>query len=196
MTRIGPHIGSTLSLMAWLAAAFRAIAISSLLDYPRRFAGTRPVHGECGGYMVLGESLEDAAGKQHAMAGLLGHATSFARRKLHLGYRTTGSCPTPCSARRAQSFAATNFTTPRSPLPAMTMLLRSSTTAGRALGKSGGQRGRVTGTFFHAIAAAGAKMRLSRRPLDLSTVVKDTIEVLRTRGMVDRHQLTFIGSQV
>ena len=25
---------------------------------------------------------------------------------------------------------------------------------GRALGKSGGRRGRVTGTFFHAIAAA------------------------------------------
>ena len=54
----------------------------------RRFAETRPVHGECGGYMVLGESIEDAAGKHHAMTGLLGHATSFAKRKLHLGYRT------------------------------------------------------------------------------------------------------------
>ena len=54
----------------------------------RRFAATRPVHGECGGYMVLGESLEDAAGQHHAMAGLLGHTTSFAKRKLHLGYRT------------------------------------------------------------------------------------------------------------
>jgi cobyrinic acid a,c-diamide synthase len=28
-----------------------------------------------------------------------------------------------------------------------------SDSAGSALGKSGGQRGRVTGTFFHAIAA-------------------------------------------
>ena len=54
----------------------------------RRFAQTRPVHGECGGYMVLGESLEDAAGRRHAMTGLLGHSTSFAKRKLHLGYRT------------------------------------------------------------------------------------------------------------
>ena len=37
--------------------------------------------------MVLGESLEDADGVSHRMAGLLGHATSFAQRKLHLGYR-------------------------------------------------------------------------------------------------------------
>jgi PAS domain S-box-containing protein len=41
-----------------------------------------------------------------------------------------------------------------------------------------------------------AKMRLSRRPLDLRHVVKETIEVLRTRGLLDRHQLTFDGSQV
>ena len=52
-----------------------------------RFAATRPVHGECGGYMVLGEVMEDADGTHHAMTGLLGHATSFAARKLHLGYR-------------------------------------------------------------------------------------------------------------
>src|SRR5262249_35127168 len=51
------------------------------------FAATRPVHGECGGYMVLGEGLIDAGGTRHAMTGLLGHATSFAHRRLHLGYR-------------------------------------------------------------------------------------------------------------
>ena len=38
--------------------------------------------------MVLGESLEDKAGRRHAMTGLLGHATSFAKPRLHLGYRT------------------------------------------------------------------------------------------------------------
>ena len=41
-----------------------------------------------------------------------------------------------------------------------------------------------------------AKMRLSRRPLDLSRVVKETLEVLRTRGLLDGHQLTLDGSQV
>jgi cobyrinic acid a,c-diamide synthase len=45
------------------------------------------IYGECGGYMVLGEALIDAAGRSHAMAGLLPLVTSFAARRLHLGYR-------------------------------------------------------------------------------------------------------------
>ena len=53
----------------------------------RRFAATRPVHGECGGHMVLGAALTDGHGSTHAMTGLLGHTTSFARRALQLGYR-------------------------------------------------------------------------------------------------------------
>jgi cobyrinic acid a,c-diamide synthase len=51
------------------------------------FAETRPLHGECGGYMVLGRSLTDADGAEHAMTGLLSVATSFAKRKMTLGYR-------------------------------------------------------------------------------------------------------------
>ncbi|MEM1363159.1 MAG: cobyrinate a,c-diamide synthase [Pseudomonadota bacterium] len=46
-----------------------------------------PIYGECGGYMVLGETLTDAKNKTHAMAGLLELHTSFATRKRHLGYR-------------------------------------------------------------------------------------------------------------
>jgi cobyrinic acid a,c-diamide synthase len=45
------------------------------------------IYGECGGYMALGEGLIDADGARHAMAGLLPVVTSFAERKLHLGYR-------------------------------------------------------------------------------------------------------------
>ena len=47
-----------------------------------------PVYGECGGYMVLGEALIDAAGARHPMAGLLPVVTSFAERQMHIGYRT------------------------------------------------------------------------------------------------------------
>lgn len=54
----------------------------------RAFAATRPVHGECGGYMTLGRLLIDAQGAAHEMAGLLALETSFERRRLHLGYRS------------------------------------------------------------------------------------------------------------
>ncbi|WP_337266682.1 cobyrinate a,c-diamide synthase [Oryzifoliimicrobium ureilyticus] len=49
-------------------------------------AGTR-IYGECGGYMVLGEALIDAAGETHPMLGLLPLVTSYEKRKRHLGYR-------------------------------------------------------------------------------------------------------------
>lgn len=48
---------------------------------------TAQIYGECGGYMSLGNALTDADGVTHEMAGLLPLETSFAQRKLHLGYR-------------------------------------------------------------------------------------------------------------
>ncbi len=48
------------------------------LQETRRFAEARPVHVECGGFMVLGQTLEDADGTPHPMLGLLGHSTSYA----------------------------------------------------------------------------------------------------------------------
>ncbi|MFC7665863.1 AAA family ATPase [Methylorubrum suomiense] len=67
--------------------AGRLAAANTFRDGLNRFAHTRPVHGECGGYMVLGESLEDADGVTHPMTGLLPVATSYGKRRLHLGYR-------------------------------------------------------------------------------------------------------------
>jgi cobyrinic acid a,c-diamide synthase len=124
-------------------------------DGLRRFAESRPVHGECGGYMVLGESLEDAAGKQHPMAGLLGHTTSFAKRKLHLGYRTARLlADTVLGAKgaivRGHEFHYASLVSAGGD-EAFAELCDGE---GRPLGKSGGRRGPVSGTFFHAIAAA------------------------------------------
>ena len=45
------------------------------------------IWGECGGYMVLGQGLVDGDGNRHALAGLLPVETSFAIRRLSLGYR-------------------------------------------------------------------------------------------------------------
>ena len=119
-----------------------------------RFAETRPVHGECGGYMVLGQALTDADGADHAMAGLLGHRTSFAARKLNLGYRRAVLRDDLCFAGRGavlrgHEYHYATVVDAADDAPLVTL----SDGWGRDLGPAGSRRGRVSGTFFHAIAA-------------------------------------------
>jgi len=133
--------------------AGRLAAAGRFLSGLRRFAATRPVHGECGGYMILGEWLEDADGRRHAMAGLLGHATSFARRGLTLGYREAhildGSRSLPAGATiRGHAFHYATLVEPGADTPLAVI----SDGMGRDLGTAGGRRGLVSGTFFHAVA--------------------------------------------
>ena len=118
-----------------------------------RFAQTRPVHGECGGYMVLGEAIEDASGARHRMAGLLGHCTSFVNRKLHLGYREARlrahSPIGPAGAIvRGHEFHYATVLAAGDDEP----LVKLADAQGQPIGSDGGRRGWVTGTFFHAIA--------------------------------------------
>ena len=118
-----------------------------------RFAETKPVHGECGGFMVLGQGLVDAEGERHAMLGLLGHATSFAKRKMNLGYRQArlkaGSALGSAGAQvRGHEFHYAQVIEPGEDEP----LAEIADGQGNPLGLSGGRRGHVTGTFFHAIA--------------------------------------------
>ncbi|UYY59205.1 cobyrinate a,c-diamide synthase [Sphingomonas sp. S2-65] len=117
----------------------------------RHFAETRPVHGECGGYMVLGRALTDAAGTVHAMAGLLPVETSFAARKLHLGYRRatwTDTMPFADAGARCwghEYHHATICGGEPGSLAAMT------DGEANVLPPAGHRRGFVTGTFFHVI---------------------------------------------
>lgn len=118
-----------------------------------RFAHTRPVHGECGGYMVLGAGLTDAAGMDHAMAGLLAHSTSFARRRLHLGYRRAclladGPLGPSGQRLRGHEFHYATETNPGTDAP----FARLADGEGRDLGPAGARRGLVSGSFFHMIA--------------------------------------------
>jgi cobyrinic acid a,c-diamide synthase len=118
-----------------------------------RFAATRPVHGECGGYMVLGAGLVDADGTRHAMTGLLGHATSFAQRKLHLGYRAArliAACPIGAAGARVRGheFHHASLVERGSDEP----LAELRDAQGQPATESGSRRGHVSGTFFHVIA--------------------------------------------
>ena len=118
------------------------------------FAKDRPVHGECGGYMVLGKSLEDADGHRHGMTGLMGHSTSFARRRLHLGYRRANVIADSVlgdtgAAVRGHEFHYATVSQEDLDNP----LVELTDAHGQSLGMAGGRRGLVSGTFFHSIAA-------------------------------------------
>lgn len=148
--------------ICWLPGGYpelyagRLSANANFMEGLRAFATTRPVHGECGGYMVLGEKMIDADGKAWDMAGLLPLATSFAKRKLHLGYRAvTLACDTPFARKddcvRGHEFHYASITEQGSAQP-----LGVATDAnGTALGPVGQRAGNVTGTFFHLVSAHG-----------------------------------------
>jgi cobyrinic acid a,c-diamide synthase len=116
------------------------------------FAETRPVHGECGGYMVLGAGLIDKDGTRHAMMGLLGLETSFATRRMHLGYRLAelrDGMPGHESGTRLRGHEfhyATILDQPDAPLATVR------DANGADVVESGSRRGQATGTFFHLIA--------------------------------------------
>jgi cobyrinic acid a,c-diamide synthase len=131
----------------------------SFLNGLRDFARTRPVHGECGGFMILGKVLIDKDGASHEMAGLLGHATSYAARKMHLGYRAAQllhpmpGLPAGMRLRGHEFHYCTLTSAADQPLAAVT------DATGAALPEGGGWRrmeggGTVSGTWFHLIGAA------------------------------------------
>jgi len=119
----------------------------------RAHARTRPVHGECGGYMALGARLIDKDGAAHRMAGLLGLVTSYERRKFHLGYRRAVlNAPMPGQPRGAalrghEFHYSTILEDPDAPLADVF------DANGARVPETGSRKGHVTGTFFHLIAA-------------------------------------------
>ena len=115
----------------------------------RSFRGL--VYGECGGYMTLGDGLIDAQGHRHAMAGLLPLETSFATRKLHLGYRQLTSRTThfPTNLRGHEFHYATITSEGNAD-----RLFDATTANGTTLPSMGLRRGNIMGSFAHIISVA------------------------------------------
>jgi len=118
-------------------------------------AGGAAVFGECGGYMVMGRGLVDESGARHEMAGLLPLETSFAERKLHLGYRaaTVASdsplgAPGLCYTGHEFHYATVVHEGPADRL----FTVADARDAG--LGRAGLVVGRVAGSFIHLIDRA------------------------------------------
>ena len=109
------------------------------------------IYGECGGYMVLGDAIIDAEGETHAMAGLLPLTTSFATRKLHLGYRQLTPLGGPWTKPlRAHEF---HYSTIENEGKA-DRLFSASDATGNRLGEIGLRQGHVMGSYAHVICEA------------------------------------------
>jgi cobyrinic acid a,c-diamide synthase len=125
-------------------------AADIFLDSLRKHAASKPVYGECGGYMALGDGLIDANGTRHEMAGLLTLETSFETRKLHLGYRSLSAETGPFKG----NWTAHEFHYASTIRANGTALFQAKDAAGTELNDMGLQCGHISGSFAHIIDAA------------------------------------------
>ena len=127
--------------------AKRLSEATTFLNSLRSAAQTSEIYGECGGYMVLGESIQDATGTTYPMAGLLPLQTSFSERKLHLGYRklTADHGPMQGQFNGHEFHYATTLKAEGTPL------FTAVDAEGNALPPMGLRKGRVAGSFAHII---------------------------------------------
>ena len=140
----------------WAGRLAAATAFASGLH--RAASQRKPIYGECGGYMVLGESLTDADGRSHRMTGLLPMSTSFAERRLHLGYRCATlleSTPLGSAGTRFRGHEFHYATIVRESR-AVDPLLSVTDAAGEKLGTCGLRRDSVFGSFIHLVDCRGA----------------------------------------
>ncbi len=147
--------------VCWLPGGYpelhagRIASAQHFLEGLRSFAANCPVHGECGGYMVLGQSLEDGDGHVHPMAGLLPVETSYAKRKMHLGYRVAQLLHDGVMGSAGQRLVGHEFhyaSVIQSNKTTEAALTAITDAEGADLGVGGHRCGLVSGSFFHVIA--------------------------------------------
>ncbi|MEP0518938.1 MAG: cobyrinate a,c-diamide synthase [Hyphomicrobiales bacterium] len=164
------HAGATLKFFSPLndeGPALDADAVFLPGGYPELHAGTLAnadrfrrsmeaakdrnalIYGECGGYMVLGNWIVCAEKQTHRMLGFLPLETSFAERKLHLGYRKLMPLQSDIwsgeLAAHEFHYATTVQTGDASPL------FSAKDALGENLGNIGLRIGRTIGSFAHLI---------------------------------------------
>ena len=143
-----PFVTLLLAWEAWDAEALAAKEVFKAGVIAARDRGAA-IYGECGGFMILGETLTDADSKTHAMLGLLPVETSFATRTRHLGYRkVSGRAGTLFPGRyRAHEFHYSTLVRQGEG----TALFDAVDAVGSELGAHGLQIGKVAGSYMHLI---------------------------------------------
>lgn len=144
----------------FLPGGYPELHAGRLAGAERFFAGVRDaarrgalIYGECGGYMVLGETLIDAMGAPHSMLGLLPLVTSFEKRQRHLGFRTVRPADEAIFSgpMRAHEFHYSTVAREGKSEP----LFHAADALGADLGTVGMRRGRVAGSYLHLIDLDG-----------------------------------------
>jgi cobyrinic acid a,c-diamide synthase len=105
-------------------------------------------------HAALGAGLIDKDGVRHQMAGLLGLVTSYAQRRMHLGYRHAALLAPMAGFAAGAALRGHEFHYSSIALQPDAPLAQITDADGNAVAETGSYRGQVTGTFFHLIAAA------------------------------------------
>ncbi len=142
----------------WLPGGYPELHAGALASAERFREGLQklarrsiPIHGECGGHMVLGHGLEDADGNRHEMTGLLGLETSFSKRRLHLGYRRARLRVACSLGAKGTEVRGHEFHYASTVLANGDPLVDCWDAAGAEVPEQGARQGSTTGTFFHVI---------------------------------------------
>ncbi|MCS6878144.1 MAG: cobyrinate a,c-diamide synthase [Geminicoccaceae bacterium] len=109
------------------------------------------VFGECGGYMVLGETLVDAEGTEHRMLGLLPVATTLADPQPRIGWRRIALFAAGPLGPRGARYRGHEFHRAREAARRGALFAEIRDAAGRRLGPVGCRQGTVAGSFLHLI---------------------------------------------
>ncbi|MCF6302936.1 MAG: cobyrinate a,c-diamide synthase [Devosiaceae bacterium] len=108
------------------------------------------IYGECGGYMVLGQTLRDKNGLTHKMSALLPHETYIDRPRRTLGYRRLQHCsPLPWSNQLMAHEFHYSSSSPHNLPP----LFEATDALGQALEPMGAVDKNVMGSYAHVIDA-------------------------------------------
>ena len=145
--------------MAWLPGGYPELYLGHLSECKNfkdgliNFCKHKPVHGECGGYMVLGKKIIGENGQEYDMVGTFDLVTSFEKRKLNLGYRKAKAIEPFFGIKKGSTVLGHEFhySTVIEINDAPIVFVKDASQ--NELGQLGSIRSHATGTFFHLIGS-------------------------------------------
>jgi len=130
-----------------------------------------PIYAECGGLMLLGRSLVDAAGQRHAMAGIVPMDSTLAGTRLTIGYRDARAVRDTLLLDRGQTVRAHEFhwSSPELDIAPQNAAYAVDDRQPRTEGFAAGQ---TLASYLHVHFGADGTGRLARRLVERATAAR------------------------